>query len=116
MSLDLNRKEDKVKNKQKPEKPLGGYYAKYIGGHSKFPKSKDTDVWIYSDKIAIAPFNLVIPYSSITNIENLDYSKILTIIYNDGKEQETLVLNFGANTKYVHPILYGKFKENRSLI
>lgn len=115
MRLGLSRKE-KAKNVQKPEKPLGGYYAKYVGGHSKFSKPKNTDVWIYSTKLAIAPFNLVIPYSSIINIENLDYAKILTIIYDDSGRQESVILNFGANNKYVHPILFAKFKEYRSMI
>ena len=57
------------------------------------------------------PFNVLIPYTCITDIENLNNSKILTILYNDGKEKETLIIDFGANIKYVHPIIYGKFKE-----
>ena len=62
-------------------------------------------------QISHLTFNVIIPYSCITDIENPNNSKILTILYNDGKEEETLIIDFGANIKYAHPIIYGKFKE-----
>ena len=37
--------------------------------------------------------------------------KDLTILYTDSKEKETLIIDFGADIKYAHPIIYGKFKE-----
>lgn len=62
--------------KDEGEKPEVKYDAKYIGGHKVYPKSTDTKVLIYKDKIVVEKLNLEVPYLSMTNIENADEKKI----------------------------------------
>ena len=51
-------------------------YAKYIGGHPLHTKARDTGVYIYNDRMEIVNPYLVIPYSAIERIENMDEKKI----------------------------------------
>src|SRR4051812_47720876 len=54
------------------------FSAKYLGGHSSYPgkKSLDTQVIIYDDVLEIERLFLKIPYSSMTNVGNMDVEKI----------------------------------------
>jgi hypothetical protein len=52
------------------------YHSKYLGGHKLYPKSADTEFFIFSDRIEIPQINLRITYFSMTNIENADEKKI----------------------------------------
>lgn len=51
-------------------------YAKYLGGHPLYVDSRKTGVYIYNDRIEIVDPALVIPFSEITRIENMDEKKI----------------------------------------
>lgn len=53
-----------------------GIYTKYLGGHKLYPKSVDTWVYFYSDRIEIPTIHLRVPYISMSNIENADEKKI----------------------------------------
>lgn len=50
--------------------------AKYLGGHKLYPKSVDTRVYIYSDRIEIPMMHLRVPYTFVSNIENADEKRI----------------------------------------
>jgi hypothetical protein len=66
---------NKDHNQQK-EEPECQYDVKYIGGHPAFPKSHDTKVLIFKDRLELEEPYIVIPYDTITNIENMDEKKI----------------------------------------
>ena len=50
--------------------------AKYIGGHKAFPKQTHTQVLILPDRLELVKPIFIVPYISITNIENMDERKI----------------------------------------
>ena len=53
--------------KKDHEKPEYKFDIKYVGGHKAFPKGKDTNMLLFTDRLEINKPNLVIPYKSITN-------------------------------------------------
>ena len=68
---------------------IKSYYAKYLGGHVEYPKSKGCQITIYDDQIEInfektsffgSTFEkkptLVISYQSMSNIENANEDRI----------------------------------------
>lgn len=50
--------------------------VKYMGGHVEYPKPINSRIYLYYDRIQLENPDLVIPYQSITNIENMDEKKI----------------------------------------
>ena len=52
------------------------YDAKYVGGHVEYPKSLNCRLNVFYDRIELENPNLVIPYSSMYKIENMDDKKI----------------------------------------
>jgi hypothetical protein len=108
--------------------------AKYIGGHKAFPKQTHTKVMILPDRIEVVKPSLRIPYISIVNIENMDERKIsalrvallgligvfwkkkcmYTVVqYNDGIDDQTVVLDFGKKIEEIQPLIYQKVIEAR---
>jgi hypothetical protein len=51
-------------------------YAKYMGGHPVHVEHTTTGVYVYNDRIELFNPELVIPYSVILKIENMDEKKI----------------------------------------
>jgi hypothetical protein len=123
--------------KKKKQDKLGNpvYVAKYVGGHKMFPKSRDVEVALLSDKIKITGVDFEIPYSTITNVENVDEKKIelkrivllgiagalwkkkhlYTVIdYTDPLEQQQSVLfDFEKNIEEVQQLIYNKSVNNK---
>jgi hypothetical protein len=123
-----------ARNQTDLEKPVEKVDAKYIGGHKAFPKSKDTSVLIFSDKIEVEKLGLSIPYKSMINIENSNAEKITktrvvllgivgllwkkkylyTIVdYDDGIDKQSVVLDFHRDVDKVQPLLYHKMLDAR---
>jgi hypothetical protein len=51
-------------------------YAKYLGGHPLYTEPRNTPVYVYNDRIEIVNPDLIIPYSLMSRIENMDENKI----------------------------------------
>jgi hypothetical protein len=49
---------------------------KILGGHKMFPKSSDTKVFVFSDRVELEKPKLRITYNSMSNIENADEKKV----------------------------------------
>jgi hypothetical protein len=119
------------------EKPEFKFDAKYVGGHKMFPKSVDTAILLFNDRMEIEKLNhLKVNYKSMTNIENADESKIsamrivllgiigalwkkkhtYTVIqYKDILgELQTMVFDFDKDIDKVQPIIYQKMLESRA--
>jgi hypothetical protein len=47
-----------------------------MGGHAEYPKPMNCRIYLYYDRIQLENPNLIIPYQSLTNIENMDEKKI----------------------------------------
>jgi hypothetical protein len=111
--------------------------ATYIGGHRAFPKQKHTKVKVYGDGIELEALKLTVPYSSMTNIENMDDKKIsairvvalgvigvlwkkkvvYTVIqYNDGVDEQTIMLDFGKEIDKIQPLIYQKMLVAKKLV
>lgn len=118
--------------------------AKYLGGHSMRPAKKEikTNVILRNDTAFIEKITLPIPYSQIITIENMDDKKIsklrviglgliflplaivgdvwkkkklYTVIeYNDGVQNQTIVIDFGKNVEKMQQAIYAKVVESRS--
>jgi hypothetical protein len=123
------------KKKKQDEQGNPVYVAKYVGGHKMFPKSRDVEVTLLSDKIKITGVDFEIPYSTITNVENVDEKKIelkrivllgiagalwkkkhlYTVIdYTDALEQQQSVLfDFEKNIEEVQQLIYNKSVNNK---
>lgn len=117
------------------EKPMVTFNAKYVGGHKAFPKSKDVKVLIYADRIKVTELNIDVLYSSVSNIENADESKIsamrvvllgvvgalwkkkhvYTVVqYTDPlNEKQTLIFDFEKDMDKAQPLIYQKVLESR---
>ena len=115
--------------------PENKFEVKYIGGHKAQLKSTDTKLSIYPDKILIEKFSLEIPYSKMTNIENIDTKQLVQlkrlllmgafafvwkkkIIYtvievNDGLDTNSMVFEFGKNLEKFQPIIYERMIKSR---
>ncbi|HEX6294621.1 MAG TPA: hypothetical protein VFZ46_05650 [Nitrososphaeraceae archaeon] len=112
--------------------------ATYIGGHKAFPKPKHTKVAIYHDRLEILELNLSIPYSFMKNIENMEDKKIsklrvvalgpiigvlwkkkvlyTVITYNDGIDEQTIVLDLGKGVDSIQPLIYQKMLLAKKLL
>ena len=122
------------KNQTGLEKPVEKIDAKYIGGHKAFPKSKDTHVLIFSNKIEVEKIGLSIPYKSMITIENADAERITktrvlllgiagllwkkkylyTIVeYDDGIDKQTILLDFHRDVDKVQALIYRKMLDFR---
>jgi len=139
MPFGLGRKKDDSQTKEKPEIL---YYAKYVGGLKKFPKEEHSVVLIFPDRIEINPLELKISYSSIAEIEKLEGGKkissdrlialgfltgpgaiaglfwkkqhLYTVLhYNDRIDSNSLILDFGDNAKYAHPLIFERMVRSR---
>ena len=51
-------------------------YAKYLGGHPLYVNPRNTGVYVYNNRIEMVDPNLVIPYSAMSRLENMDENKI----------------------------------------
>ena len=47
-----------------------------MGGHKAYPKAHHTRVYFYHDRLELERPELIIPYSAIYDIENMDEKKI----------------------------------------
>jgi len=47
-----------------------------MGGHVEYPKPMNSRIYLYYDRIQVENPDLIIPYQSMTNIENMDEKKI----------------------------------------
>jgi hypothetical protein len=123
-------------------KPLC-YFAKYVGGHIRFPSDENCMVWIYPDKLIIdllkSKHQFNISYSSMVDMKNADGGNkidlgrvvltgvlvgllwkkqhVLTVIeYKDDKnESRTLVLDFESNARHVQPIIYDRMVSAKTM-
>jgi hypothetical protein len=118
----------------------------YVGGHPAYPTSANTRIYIYNDRIEIGRREenpiFQIPYSNISNIQNMDEKKIsalrvvglglvfvplaivgavwkkrhiYTVIqYNDEIGEQTIVLDFGRFIDKIQPFIYRKMLEHRT--
>ena len=122
--------------KKDQEKPEHKFDIKYVGGHKAFPKGKDTDMLLFIDRLVINKPNLIIPYKSITNIENMEDKRITktrafltpffiglfwkknylyTVIdYNDGRDNHTIVLDLHRAAEKAQGLIYQKMLDSRS--
>ena len=70
----------KEKDKQEIQKPQDRFDAKYLGGHKAYPakKPKGVKINLFVDRIEVHgdKFLFNIPYSQMTNIENMDEKKM----------------------------------------
>jgi hypothetical protein len=117
--------------------------AKYIGGHTMHPSKKEikTNVILRNDTVFIEKIMLPIPYSKMITIENMDDEKIsklrviglgliflpLAIVgalwkkrklykvinYNDGIQNQTVIIDFGKNVEKMQQAIYDKMVESR---
>src|SRR4029078_12251748 len=105
-----------------------------MGGHAEYPKSSNCKLYFYNDRIELENPELVIPYRSITNIENMDEKKIsagrvialglvfvplaivgamwkkkhlYTVIqYTDSKIERIVILDFDDIVELMQPFIY----------
>ena len=112
------------------------FYTKYLGGHKAYPTTKgiNTRIYIYPDGIGVGNPNLFIPYSQMTNIENMNDKKIsalrvvglgliflplaivgalwkqkklYTVIeYHDGLDTQQVIFDFDDNVEKMQPLIY----------
>ena len=125
------------KNKDKPI----SYYARYLGGHPRYPGDQDIGVYVHPTllELAFKGHSIIIPYSEIKNITNLDKGKVfdggniatfgvvgllmkrkvnaMIIEYNDAETSEiqTVGLDFWNNTKHAQPIIYDRMNQARTM-
>lgn len=121
--------------KDDTEKPEIKFDAKYLGGHELYPKSTDTKVLIFKDRLEMEKLNLQVKYSAMTNIENADEKKIsalrvvllgvigalwkkkhvYTVVeYNDALgEHQALVFDFDKDIDKAKPAIYQKMLQSR---
>lgn len=113
---------DAIELAKRLRKPDFVFDVKYVGGHKRFPTKKERDarISIFIDRIEVKTdkFNAVIPYSQMTNIENMDERRITTkrwflvgiwaiawkkkyvytvIEYDDENDTHGLIFNFGKH-------------------
>ena len=124
-------------------KPEVTFHAKYLGGHKAYPirKAMDVKILVFSDRLEVEKLFLTIPYSKMTNIENMDDKKIsalrvvvlglifvplaivgalwkkkklYTVIeYNDGIDNQQMIFDFDKNVEKMQPLIYHKMLQSR---
>ena len=117
------------RNKEQ-EKEEYKFDAEYMGGHKLYPKKKDTDVLIFEDRIVLKKLDITIPFEAIRNIENSSAERLTktrmlltpfflgffwkkdyhyTVIdYNDGLDDQSIVLDFHRKMEKAQQIIYQK--------
>jgi hypothetical protein len=120
----------------KQEKPDYKFDAEYIGGHKLYPKKRDTEIWVYNDRIFLKKLELEIPFISMKNIENTDAERLTktrmilvpfflgffwkkkylyTVIdYNDGLSDQSIVLDLHRGVEKVQQIIYRRMMLSRT--
>ncbi|HSA74238.1 MAG TPA: hypothetical protein VLD84_09825 [Nitrososphaeraceae archaeon] len=117
---------------------------KYLGGHKAYPRPTDTEMFFYDERIEIEDPHLVIPYSSINNLENLDEKKIsakrvialglvafplaivgamwkknhiYTVIqYRDEIDDHTIIVDFDEYLESAQPLIYENMLKARKKV
>lgn len=111
-------------------KPEIEYDSKYMGGHKLYPKSLETKVSLFADRIEVEALHIRMSYTSITDVENADEKKItakrmflvglyafawrkkdvFTIIeYIDGfNQKQTLIFDFGKKIEEAQRKIYDR--------
>jgi hypothetical protein len=118
----------------KKEKRLAKIDAKYIAGHPLYAHEKGTDVLFYEDRMQFDNMDITIPYSAITNLgaqedRHITKTRVLvtgvvglfwkkkyryTVIeYNDGIQDQTVILDFHKEANKAQKIIYPKMIEAR---
>jgi len=108
--------------------------VKYMGGHVEYPKPSNCRLYFYNDRIELEDPNLIIPYESIFNIENMDQKKIsagrvvalglvflplaivgamwkknhlYTVIqYTESNNERTIIIDFEDIVELMQPFIY----------
>lgn len=129
---------------QPGEKAEGTYYAKCLGGTTILEKPRSGLVFFYPDRIYIEQIRTTIPYSSMTNVETTDERKAVdwekmswgvvalplvawgfvkkmkrggTIIrYLDAGISKFVILDFGVNFQYAHPLIHERMTKFQQVI
>jgi hypothetical protein len=57
-------------------KPEYSYKAKYLGGHSAYPKNMDVNLILMPDYLEIPKFPVQIPYGKIKNVQGMTQEKL----------------------------------------
>lgn len=52
------------------------YKAKYLGGHSAYPKDMDVRLILNPDNLEIPEFPVMVPYQKITNVQSMSQDKL----------------------------------------
>lgn len=124
-------------------KPEVVFHAKYLGGHKAYPirKAMDVKIIVFPDRLEVEKLFLTIPFSKMSNIENMDDKKIsalrvvvlgliflplaivgalwkkkklYTVIeYNDGIDNQQMVFDFDKNVETMQPLIYHKMLHSR---
>jgi hypothetical protein len=118
----------------KKEKRLAKIDAKYISGHSLYAHEKGTDVSFYQDRMQFDNMNITIPYIAITQLgsqedRHITKTRVLvtgvvglfwkkkyryTVIeYNDGIQDQNVILDFHKEANKAQRIIYSKMMEAR---
>ena len=113
----------------KKEKRLAKIDAKYISGHSLFAHEKGTDVSFYVDRMKFDNMDITIPYNSITRLgaqedRHITKTRVFmtgivglfwkkkyryTVIeYNDGIQDQTVILDFHKEANKAQKIIYNQ--------
>jgi hypothetical protein len=115
------------------EKPLEHGSVEYIGGHEACPQSTYSEIYFYEDRIELQAYKLKIPFNQIKNVDStrewkrhedwaalgivgLVWKKnaVYTIIeYNDGVDDQKVIIDFGNNANYAQGLIYKKMVESR---
>ena len=118
----------------KKEKRLAKIDAKYISGHSLYAHEKGTDVLFYDDRMQFDNMDITIPYIAITKLGSQEDRHITktrvfvtgvvglfwkkkyryTVIeYNDGIQDQSVILDFHKEASKAQKIIYPKMIEAR---
>ena len=113
----------------KKEKRIAKIDAKYISGHSLYAHEKGTDVSFYVDRMKFDNMDISIPYNSITRLgaqEDRHITKTRVFVtgivglfwkkkyrytvieYNDGIQDQTVILDFHKEANKAQRIIYGQ--------
>jgi hypothetical protein len=137
----FGRNQDKDKAE---EKPIVFYFAKQIGvlgTNISLPIEEDAYIYLYEDRIDVKLLKrksrAVIPYKSMTDLQNMDAGDkvdiervvglgvipgllwkkhhVVTVIkyIDDTSAPQIMALNFRDNTKYAQPLIYKKMREKQ---
>jgi hypothetical protein len=121
------------------KKPDHVFDVKYLGGHKAFPtkKERDAHISIFIDRIEVKTdkFGAEIPFVQMTNIENMDERRITTkrwfmvgiwaiawkkkyvytvIEYDDGKDTQGLIFDFGKHLESKQGEIYQRMMSTKN--